>query len=47
MRRAAASVGSLEQLAAAAGYRVESTGTLPLLRYLTAVRPGSPPAPDR
>lgn len=43
-RRAAASVGPLEELAAAAGYRVESTGTLPLLRYITAVRPGSPAA---
>jgi ubiquinone/menaquinone biosynthesis C-methylase UbiE len=43
--RAAASVGPLEELAAAAGYRVESTGTLPLLRYVTAVRPGRPSAP--
>lgn len=41
MRRAAATVGPLEELAAAAGYRVESAGTLPLLRYVTAVRPGS------
>lgn len=39
MRRAAATVGSLEELAAAAGYRVESAGTLPLLRYVLAVRP--------
>jgi ubiquinone/menaquinone biosynthesis C-methylase UbiE len=42
MRHAAATVGSLEELAAAAGYQVESAGTLPLLRYVTAIRPGSP-----
>jgi ubiquinone/menaquinone biosynthesis C-methylase UbiE len=42
MRRAAATVGLLEELAAAAGYQIESVGTLPLLRYVTAVRPGSP-----
>jgi ubiquinone/menaquinone biosynthesis C-methylase UbiE len=41
MRRAAATVGPLEELAAAAGYQVESAGTLPLLRYITAVRPAS------
>ncbi|HEY7431798.1 MAG TPA: class I SAM-dependent methyltransferase [Streptosporangiaceae bacterium] len=39
MQRAAATVGSLEQLAATAGYRVESTGQLPLLRYVLAIRP--------
>jgi ubiquinone/menaquinone biosynthesis C-methylase UbiE len=39
MRRAAATVGPLEELAAAAGYRVESAGRLPLLRYVLAVRP--------
>jgi ubiquinone/menaquinone biosynthesis C-methylase UbiE len=39
MRRAAATVGPLEELAAAAGYRVESAGKLPLLRYVLAVRP--------
>lgn len=39
MRRAAATVGSLEELAADAGYQVESAGNLPLLRYITAVRP--------
>jgi len=39
MRRAAATVGSLQELAAIAGYRVESTGRLPLLRYVLAVRP--------
>ena len=39
MRRAATTVGPLEELAAAAGYQVESAGTLPLLRYVTAVRP--------
>jgi hypothetical protein len=42
MRRAAATVGPLEELAAAAGYQIESVGTLPLLRYVTAVRLGSP-----
>jgi hypothetical protein len=40
MRRAAATAGPLEELAAAAGYRAESTGQLPLLRYVLAVRPG-------
>lgn len=39
MRHAAATVGPLEELAAAAGYRVESSGELPLLRYVLAVRP--------
>lgn len=39
MRRASASVGPLAELAAAAGYRVESSGALPLLRYVLAVRP--------
>jgi len=38
-RRAVATVGSLEDLAAAAGYRIESAGTLPLLRYVAATRP--------
>jgi ubiquinone/menaquinone biosynthesis C-methylase UbiE len=38
-RHAAATVGSLEDLAAAAGYQVESSGRLPLLRYVLAVRP--------
>jgi ubiquinone/menaquinone biosynthesis C-methylase UbiE len=38
MRHAAATVGPLGDLAAAAGYRVESVGTLPLLRYVTAVK---------
>jgi ubiquinone/menaquinone biosynthesis C-methylase UbiE len=37
-RHAAATVGRLEELAAAAGYRVESSGELPLLRYVLAVR---------
>ncbi|MHB1595263.1 MAG: class I SAM-dependent methyltransferase [Streptosporangiaceae bacterium] len=45
MRRAAATVGLLEELATAAGYQVEAAGTLPLLRYVTAVRPGSPAVP--
>jgi len=39
MRRAAATVGPLEELAATAGYQVESTGRLPLLRYVAATRP--------
>ena len=39
MRHAAATIGPLEELAAAAGYRVESSGELPLLRYVLAVRP--------
>ncbi|HXZ76352.1 MAG TPA: class I SAM-dependent methyltransferase [Streptosporangiaceae bacterium] len=38
MRRAAATIGSLEQLAAAAGYQVGSSGELPLWRYVLAVR---------
>jgi len=38
MRRAAATVGPLEELAAAAGYQVGSTGRLPLLRYVVAIR---------
>lgn len=41
MRRAVATVGPLEGLATAAGYQVESAGTLPLLRYITAVRPAN------
>jgi ubiquinone/menaquinone biosynthesis C-methylase UbiE len=39
--RAAASVGPLQGLAAAAGFRIESTGELPLLRYIVAVRPAA------
>jgi ubiquinone/menaquinone biosynthesis C-methylase UbiE len=39
MQHAAATVGSLEELAATAGYRVEASGELPLLRYVVAVRP--------
>jgi SAM-dependent methyltransferase len=42
MRHAAATVGPLEELAAAAGYRVGSSGKLPLLRYVLAVRPERP-----
>jgi ubiquinone/menaquinone biosynthesis C-methylase UbiE len=41
MRRAAATVGPLEELATGAGYRVESAGALPLLRYVAAVRPAA------
>lgn len=44
MRRAAATVGPLEELAAAAGYQVEAAGAVPLLRYITAIRPGRPTA---
>ena len=40
MHRAVATVGPLADLAAAAGYRVESSAALPLLRYVLAVRPG-------
>jgi len=29
----------LEDLASSAGYQVESAGKLPILRYITAVRP--------
>jgi demethylmenaquinone methyltransferase/2-methoxy-6-polyprenyl-1,4-benzoquinol methylase len=36
---AAAAADSLRDLAAAAGYDVESAGKLPLLRYIVAVRP--------
>jgi ubiquinone/menaquinone biosynthesis C-methylase UbiE len=39
MRQAAATVGPLAELVSAAGYRVESAGRLPLLRYVLAVRP--------
>jgi ubiquinone/menaquinone biosynthesis C-methylase UbiE len=39
MGRAAATVGPLEELAAVAGYQVESCGRLPLLRYVQATRP--------
>lgn len=39
MRRASATVGPLAELAAAAGYQVESRGRLPLLRYVQAIRP--------
>ena len=39
MRRAAATVGPLQELAAAAGYRVETVGALTLLRYVLAIRP--------
>jgi ubiquinone/menaquinone biosynthesis C-methylase UbiE len=38
MRHAAATTGPLDDLAVTAGYRVEAAGTLPLLRYVTAVR---------
>ena len=38
MRQAAATVGPLDDLAVTAGYQVEALGTLPLLRYVSAVR---------
>jgi ubiquinone/menaquinone biosynthesis C-methylase UbiE len=38
-QRADAGAGPLRDLAAAAGYQVESAGKLPLLRYIVAVRP--------
>lgn len=43
-QRAVATVGPLEDLASAAGFHVESTGELPLLRYVRAVRPAEAPA---
>jgi ubiquinone/menaquinone biosynthesis C-methylase UbiE len=39
MRRAAATAGPLDELAATAGYQVQSAGQLPLLRYVLAIRP--------
>jgi ubiquinone/menaquinone biosynthesis C-methylase UbiE len=39
MRRAAVAAGPLEDLAGAAGWRVEATGQLPVLSYILAVRP--------
>ena len=39
MQRAAATVGPLEELAATAGYLLQSSGKLPLLRYVLAIRP--------
>ncbi len=42
MRHAAATTGPLDDLAAAAGYQVETLGTLPLLRYVIAVREPCP-----
>jgi SAM-dependent methyltransferase len=38
-QRAVAGAGPLQDLAAAAGYQVESAGRLPLLHYIVAVRP--------
>jgi ubiquinone/menaquinone biosynthesis C-methylase UbiE len=38
-QRAAAGAGPLQDLAARAGYQVESAGQLPLLHYIVAVRP--------
>jgi ubiquinone/menaquinone biosynthesis C-methylase UbiE len=45
VHRAAATVGPLEDLATVAGYRVESSGRLPLLHYVLAVRPEDPATP--
>ena len=39
MRHAAATVGPLEELATTAGYQVQSSGELSLLRYVLAIRP--------
>jgi ubiquinone/menaquinone biosynthesis C-methylase UbiE len=41
--RATAAAGPLGDLAAAAGYQIESAGKLPLLRYIVAVRPQESP----
>jgi ubiquinone/menaquinone biosynthesis C-methylase UbiE len=40
-RHAVASTGPLDDLAASAGYDVQARGTLPLLRYVIAVRPAT------
>ncbi len=45
MHRATATVGPLEELAATAGYQVGSTGQLPLLHYVLAIRPGPEAGP--
>jgi len=45
MHRAAATAGPLEELAATAGYQIESTGQLPLLRYVLATRPDQQATP--
>ena len=45
MHRAVATVGPLEDLATEAGYRAESSATLPLLRYVLAIRPGHDATP--
>jgi ubiquinone/menaquinone biosynthesis C-methylase UbiE len=37
--RAVATVGPLEELATAAGYQIESSGKLPMMRYTLALRP--------
>jgi ubiquinone/menaquinone biosynthesis C-methylase UbiE len=39
MRRAAVSTGPLDELAAQAGYQIQAQGTVPVLRYIVAVRP--------
>lgn len=39
MRHASATVGPLEELASQAGYQVQASGQLPLLRYVLAIRP--------
>jgi hypothetical protein len=41
----AAGSGPLDELAAQAGYQVKATGALPLLRYVTAVKPLVPASP--
>ncbi len=45
MRHAAASTGPLDELVGMVGYRVQAHGTLPLLRYVVAIKqhpPGDP-----
>ena len=39
MKHAAASTGPLDELAAQAGYQLQAQGTVPLLRYIVAIRP--------
>jgi ubiquinone/menaquinone biosynthesis C-methylase UbiE len=38
MRKASATIGPLDELAAGAGYQVRETGTMPLLRYVLAAK---------
>jgi hypothetical protein len=47
MQRAAAVTGPLDDLAAGAGYQFLDRGTLPLLRYVAAVRASAAEEGDR